>query len=193
VGGAAYDDAWQAAQARAAATGALIVHAYDQAEVLAGQGTVGMELEQDAPDLTHVVVAAGGGGLYGGIAAWYGDRARMVIVEPEECPTLFVAGMVGRPVEVPSGGVAADSLGAKRVGDLAFGIMMDQGGRSVVLQDPAIRSAQRWLWDRLRVVAEPGGATALAAVLEGSFAPPKGARVGVVVCGANCDPGSVLG
>lgn len=193
VGGAAYDEARQASEARAAATGALVVHAYDQEEVLAGQGTVGLEFEEDAPELTHVVVAAGGGGLYGGIAAWYRERVRMVIVEPEECPTLFVAGMVGRPVDVPSGGVAADSLGAKRIGELAFAIMMDQGGRSVVLQDPAIRNAQRWLWDRLRVVAEPGGATALAAVLEGSFAPPKGARIGVVVCGANCDPGSVAG
>jgi threonine dehydratase len=193
VGGAAYDEARQASEARAAETGALIVHAYDQEDVLAGQGTVGMEFEADAPDLTHVVVAAGGGGLYGGIAAWYLDRATLVIVEPEECPTLFLAGMMGRPMDVPSGGIAADSLGARRAGALAFEIMMAQGARSVVLQDEAIRRAQRWLWDRLRVVAEPGGATALAAVLTGAFAPPKGARIGVVVCGANCDPASVMG
>ncbi len=193
VGGAAYDEARVASEARAAETGALVVHAYDQPEVLAGQGTVGLEFEADAPELTHVVVAAGGGGLYGGIASWYRDRATMVIVEPEECPTLFLAGMTGQPMDVPSGGIAADSLGARRAGALAFGIMMAQGARSVVLQDEAIRRAQRWLWDRLRLVAEPGGATALAAVLTGAFAPPKGARIGVVVCGANCDPGSVLG
>ena len=192
VGGAAYDEARLACEARAAETGALIVHAYDQAEVLAGQGTVGMELEADAPDLTHVVVAAGGGGLYGGVASWYGDRATVVVVEPEDCPTLFMAGMTGQPMDVPSGGIAADSLGARRVGALAFAILMDQGARCVALQDDAIRRAQRWLWDRLRVVAEPGGATALAAVLTGAFAPPKGARIGVVVCGANCDPGSVV-
>lgn len=193
VGGAAYDQARIASEARAAETGALLVHAYDQEEVLAGQGTVGMELEEDAPDLTHVVVAAGGGGLYGGIAAWYGGRATMVIAEPEECPTLFSAGLVGRPVDVPSGGIAADSLGARRVGNLAFDIMMAQGGRAVAVQDQVIRNAQKWLWDRLRVVAEPGGATALAAVLGGGWEVPKGARVGVVVCGANCDPGSVVG
>lgn len=191
VGGAAYDAARQASEARAAETGALVVHAYDQEEVLAGQGTVGMEFEEDAPDLTHVLVAAGGGGLYGGIASWYRDRARIVIVEPDECPTLLVAAMAGQPMDAPTGGVAADSLGARRAGALAFRIMAELGGRCVVQKDDTILSAQRWLWDRLRVVAEPGGATALAAVLSGNFAPPAGARVGVIVCGANCDPGSV--
>lgn len=192
VGGAAYDEARLASEARAAETGALLVHAYDQGEVLAGQGTVGMELEEDAPDLTHVVVAAGGGGLYGGIASWYAGRVNMVIAEPEQCPTLMVAGLMGQPTDVPCAGIAADSLGARRVGNLAFEVMMNQGGRAVVVDDEAIRSAQRWLWDRLRVVAEPGGATALAVVLAGSWTAPEGAQVGVVVCGANCDPGSVL-
>lgn len=192
VGGAAYDEARQASEARAAETGALLVHAYDQPAVLAGQGTVALELEQDAPELTHVVVAAGGGGLYGGIASWYDGRVSMVIAEPEQCPTLMVAGLMGQPTDVPSAGIAADSLGARRVGDLAFEVMMNQGGRAVVVNDEAIRSAQRWLWDRLRVVAEPGGATALAVVLAGSWTPPAGAHVGVVVCGANCDPASIL-
>jgi threonine dehydratase len=192
VGGAAYDQARLASEARAAETGALLVHAYDQEEVLAGQGTVGIEFEQDAPELTHVLVAAGGGGLYGGIASWYDGRVRMVVVEPDECPTLFIAGMARQRIDAPSGGVAADSLGARRVGELAFDIMMRQAGQGVVVKDDAIRAAQRWLWDRLRIVAEPGGATALAAVLEGIFVPPKGAHVGVVVCGANCDPGSVV-
>ena len=193
VGGASYNEARVACEARAAETGALMVHAYDQEEVLAGQGTIGMELEADAPDLTHVAVAAGGGGLYGGIASWYGTRAEMVIVEPEECPTLFLAGFTGQPTDAPAGGIAADSLGARRVGDLAFEVMMNLGGRSVVLQDQVIRNTQRWLWDRLRIVAEPGGATALAAVLGGAWTAPKGARIGVVICGANCDPGSVAG
>jgi len=192
VGGAAYDQARQASEARAAATGALIVHAYDQAEVLAGQGTVGLEFEEDAPELTHVLVAAGGGGLYGGIASWYDGRVRIVVVEPDECPTLFMAGMAQRPMDAPTGGVAADSLGARRVGALAFEVMMRQGGQCVVVPDDAIRAAQRWLWERLQVVAEPGGATALAAILSGRWVPPDGARAGVVVCGANCDPGSVL-
>jgi len=193
VGGAAYDAARQASEARAAETGALIVHAYDQEEVLAGQGTVGLEFEADAPELTHVLVAAGGGGLYGGIASWYRGRARVVIVEPDECPTLMMAAMAGQPTDAPTGGVAADSLGARRAGALAFRIMAELGGQCVVQKDDAILGAQRWLWDRLRVVAEPGGATAIAAILSGAFAPPKGAMVGVVVCGANCDPGSVVG
>jgi threonine dehydratase len=191
VGGAAYDQARLASEARAAETGALIVHAYDQEEVLAGQGTLALEFEEDAPDVTHVLVAAGGGGLYGGVASWYDGRVEMIVVEPDECPTLMIAGMAGQPMDAPSGGIAADSLGARRVGSLAFEIMMRQGGRCVVVRDHAIREAQRWLWDRLRIVAEPGGATALAAIVSGAWAPPKGGRAGVVVCGANCDPGSV--
>jgi threonine dehydratase len=115
----------------------------------------------------------------------------MVVVEPDECPTLFIAGMAQQRLDAPAGGVAADSLGARRVGELAFGVMMRQGGRCVVVKDAAILAAQRWLWDRLRIVAEPGGATALAAVLGGAYAPPPGACLGVVVCGANCDPGSI--
>lgn len=193
VGGAAYDAARQASEARAAETSALLVHAYDQEEVLAGQGTVGMEFEEDAPDLSHLIVAAGGGGLYGGIASWYRDRVDIVIAEPDECPTLFVAGLSQQPMDVPSGGVAADSLGARRVGNLPFEVMMAVGGRAVVVKDEAIRAAQRWLWDRLRVVAEPGGATAFAVLLSGAWAPPPGGEVGVLVCGANCDPASILG
>lgn len=193
VGGAAYDQARIASEARAAETGALILHAYDQEEILAGQGTIGLELEQDAPDLTHILVAAGGGGLYGGIASWYGDRAEMIVVEPDECPTLFIAGMSGRPIDVPSGGIAADSLGARRAGTLAFAVMMRHGGRAVLVKDEAIRSAQLWLWNNLRIVAEPGGATALAALLSGAWTPPAGAHLGIVICGANCDPASLAG
>ncbi|WBV43075.1 threonine/serine dehydratase [Pseudoroseomonas cervicalis] len=189
--GASYDEARQASEARAAETGALLVHAYDQEEVLAGQGTLGLELEEQAPALTHILLATGGGGLIGGVAAWYGERAEIVSVEPEACPTLYTALREGRPVPVPVGGLAADSLGARQVGALMFGVARRQIGSALLVPDAAIRAAQQALWERCRLVAEPGGATALAALLSGAFRPPEGARVGVVVCGANTDPGSV--
>ncbi len=192
--GAAYDEARLASEARAAETGALIVHAYDQAEVLAGQGTVGLELEQDAPEATHVLVATGGGGLIGGIAAWYaGTPVRIISVEPEGCPTLATALREGRPVPCPVGGVAADSLGARQVGGIMFAVAKDHVAQAVLVTDDAIRDAQRRLWDALRLVAEPGGATALAALTSGAWAPPAGARVAVVLCGSNTDPAKVAG
>lgn len=190
--GAAYDEAREASEARAAGTGALIVHAYDQPEVLAGQGTVGRELEADAPEATHVLVATGGGGLIGGMAAWYtGSGVRLVSVEPEGCPGLASALRAGHPVPAPVGGLAADSLGARQVGALMFPIVRDLGVEAVLVPDDAIRAAQRLLWEAARLVAEPGGATALAALLCGAWVPPPGARVGVLVCGGNCDPASV--
>lgn len=192
VGGAAYDEARLASERLAAETGALLVHAYDQPEVLAGQGTVAAEFEEDAPELTHLLVAAGGGGLIGGIAAWHAGRgARVVGVEPEGCPALFEALRAGRPVPAPVGGVAADSLGARQVGRLAFAVAREHVAAAVLVPDAAIRAAQRALWDAARVVAEPGGAAALAALLCGAWTAPPGAQVGVVVCGGNCDPGSV--
>ena len=193
VGGASYDEARLASEARAAQTGALTVHAYDQEAVLAGQGTLAMEFDEDARDLTHVLVAVGGGGLYGGVASWFGDMVEVVPVEPDQCPTLTMAMMMGMPMPVPVGGVAADSLGAKRIGDLAFGVAQRYGGQVVTVDDEAIRSAQRRLWDMLRLVAEPGGAAALSALLSGAWRPPPGSHVGVIVCGANCDPGTVAG
>lgn len=194
VGGAAYDEARAASEARAAETGALMVHAYDQAEVLAGQGTVALEFQADAPELTHVLVATGGGGLIGGMAAWYaGSGTQVVSVEPEGCPTLATALREGRPVPAPVGGVAADSLGARQVGALMFEVARRHVAEAVLVPDPVIRAAQRLLWDAARVVAEPGGATALAALLCGAWVAPAGARVGVLVCGGNCDPGSVAG
>lgn len=192
VGGEAYDAARQASEARAAATGALQIHAYDQPEVLAGQGTVAMEFQADAPELTHVLVATGGGGLIGGMAAWYtGSGVRLVSVEPEGCPGLASALRAGHPVPAPVGGLAADSLGARQVGALMFPIVRDLGVEAVLVPDDAIRAAQRLLWEAARLVAEPGGATALAALLCGAWVPPPGARVGVLVCGGNCDPASV--
>ena len=190
-GGATYDEARRASEERAAETGALVVHAYDQAEVLAGQGTLALELEEQAPELTHVLVATGGGGLIGGMAAWYGERAEVVSVEPEGCPTLYTALREGRPTPAPVGGLAADSLGARQVGTLMFEVARRHIGTAVLVPDEAIQAARLALWESCRLVTEPGGATALAALLCGAFVPPEGARVGVVVCGGNTDPGSL--
>jgi threonine dehydratase len=192
-GGASYAEALLASRERQAQTGALEVHAYDDADVLAGQGTVGREFEQDAPELTHILVGTGGGGLIGGIAAWYAGGAEVISVEPELCPALHDALRAGRPVDAPVGGRAADSLGARQVGGLMFPIARRFVGRAVLVADEAIAAAQRLLWEQLRLVVEPGGATALAGLLSGQFVAPAGARVGVVVCGANADPGTVAG
>ena len=191
--GADYAAALAASRVRQAVTGALEVHAYDDDAVLAGQGTTAREFEADAPDLTHVLVAAGGGGLIGGMAAWYASRVTVVSVEPVSCAALHAALAAGRPVPVTVGGIAADSLGAREVGARMFPIAQAHVGASVLVTDAAIVAAQRWLWDRLRLVAEPGGATALAAVLADSWIPPAGARVGVLLCGANTDPSTVAG
>lgn len=193
-GGATYAEAFATCEARRAETGALSIHAYDQAEVLAGQGTVAREFEADAPGLTHLLVAVGGGGLIGGIAAWFaGTGVSVIAVEPEGCPTLHRALEAGQPVDAPVGGLAADSLGARRVGTLMFPVAQQAVREAVLVTDEAIREAQRRLWSACRVVAEPGGATALAALLSGAWIPPEGARVGLLVCGGNCEPGSVAG
>ncbi|MBW8271177.1 serine/threonine dehydratase [Caldovatus aquaticus] len=192
VGGRDYQAAFEACRHRAAGTGALLVHAYDQPEVVAGAGTLARELEADAPELTHVLVAVGGGGLLGGVLAWYADSAvEVVAVEPETCPTLAVAMLAGRPRPAPVGGIAADSLGARQIGRIGFALAARHLARGVVVADAAIAETQRRLWQACRVVAEPGGATALAALTSGAWTPPAGARVGVVVCGANADPGSL--
>jgi len=190
-GGETYAEALAASRVRQTETGALEVHAYDHLAVLAGQGTVGREFELDAPELTHVLVATGAGGLIGGIAAWYAGSASVVSVEPEGCPALHDALRAGAPVDAPVGGLAADSLGARQVGGLMFPIAARYVAGAVLVSDDAIAAAQRLLWDRLRLIAEPGGATALAALLSGAFIPPTGARVGVLVCGANTDPAKV--
>lgn len=191
--GETYADALLASRARQAETGALEVHAYDHADVLAGQGTVARELEHDAPELTHVLVAAGGGGLIGGMAAWYAGATQVISVEPESCPALHDALRAGRPVDSPVGGVAADSLGARRVGGQMFEIAQHFVTNAVLVPDAAIVAAQRALWEHCRVAAEPGGATALAGLLSGAFVPPQGAQVGVLVCGGNTDPAKVAG
>jgi threonine dehydratase len=187
--GARYAEALAASSARAQETGALEVHAYDHPEVLAGQGTLGRELQIQAPALETVFVAVGGGGLIGGVAAWYRGDTRVIAVEPAGCPTLAHALEAGRPVDVEVGGWAADSLGARRVGALMLPIAQQFVERVVLVSDDQIRAAQRLLWDQLRLLAEPGGATALAGLLSGEYQPRAGERVGVIVCGGNTDPG----
>ncbi|MFN0044311.1 MAG: threonine/serine dehydratase [Alphaproteobacteria bacterium] len=191
VVGRDYQAALEASQTRAAQTGALVVHAYDQVEVMAGQGTIGREFEAQAPDLDTVLVACGGGGLIGGIAAWYGGRCRIVSVEPERAASLARALEAGRPVEVEPSGIAADSLGARKVGALMFEIARAHVGRAVLVPDAAIRQAQLALWREMRLAAEPGAAAALGALLCGAYAPRPGERVGVLVCGGNVDPASL--
>ncbi|MCK1357907.1 threonine/serine dehydratase [Bradyrhizobium sp. 199] len=185
VAGARYADALAASEIHVAQTGALAVHAYDQAETLLGQGSVGMELEQDAAGIDTVLIAVGGGGLIGGMAAWSAGRTRIVAVEPEQSPTLHAAFAAGEPVDAPAGGIAADSLAPRRVGQLMFPIARAHVERVVLVADEAIRHAQAALWSSLRVVAEPGGATAFAALLSGRYRPKPGERVAVLLCGAN--------
>ena len=192
VGGASYAEAFAASEKRVKETGALVVHAYDQPEVLAGQGTVGREFERQAPGLDTILVAVGGGGLIGGVAAWYQGRTKIVGVEPQAAPTLARALEAGAPADVAVGGVAADSLGAKRVGNLMFAVARKHIERVVLVTDDAIRAAQRALWESLRIAAEPGGATAMAALLSGSYKPRADERVGVLVCGGNVDPSQLL-
>jgi threonine dehydratase len=185
ITGERYADALAASQVWSQESGALPIHAYDQPETLLGQGTVGLELEDQAPQLDTLLVAVGGGGLIGGIAAWYGGRTRIIGVEPEAAPTLYQALEAGRPVDAEAGGVAADSLAPRRVGELMFPIAQKYVERVLLVPDAAILRAQAALWDVLRVVAEPGGAAALAVLLSGGYKPQLGERVGVLVCGGN--------
>ena len=185
VGGERYADALAASERASAASGAMAVHAYDQRETLLGQGTLGRELSMQAPALDTVLVAVGGGGLIGGVAAWYAGRARVVGVEPVDAPTLTEALRAGRPVDAPAGGIAADSLAPRQVGALMFPIARAHVERVVLVDDAAIRSAQEALWQAARVVAEPGAAAPLAALLSGAYVPAPGERVAVVVSGGN--------
>lgn len=185
VGGDHYTDALAASIEWAAREGSLQIHAYDQFETLAGQGTVALEWLEQEKELDTVLVAVGGGGLIGGMAAYIAGDKRIVAVEPEAAPTLHHALAAGEPVDVPVGGIAADSLGARRVGSLMFPLAQKFVGRSVLVSDEAIADAQRLLWEGLRVAAEPGGAAAFAALLSGAYVPEPDERVGVLLCGAN--------
>ena len=185
IAGSRYADALAASEAHIERTGAMPVHAYDQAETLLGQGSVAMELEQDGPEIDTLLVAVGGGGLIGGIAAWYERRIRLIAVEPEAAPTLHDALAAGHPVDAPAGGIAADSLAPRQVGQLMFPIARANVDRVVLVSDDAIRQAQERLWSTMRVVTEPGGAAAFAALLSGRYKPSAGERVAVLLCGAN--------
>ncbi len=185
VTGDRYADSLAASEQWAAESGAMPVHAYEQVETLLGQGTVGLEFEEQSPDLDSVLVACGGGGLIGGIAAWYASRTKVIGVEPEAAPTLFMALEAGRPVDAPAGGIAADSLAPRSVGQIMFPIAQAHVSRVALVTDDAIAAAQQALWNVLRIVAEPGGAAAFAAVLSRRYQPRPGERVGILVCGAN--------
>jgi len=185
VGGESYADALAASEEWVTQSGAMPIHAFDQIETLLGQATVGLELEGQAGHLTTLLVAVGGGGLIAGIAAWYAGRIKIIGVEPELAPTLARALEAGRPVDAEAGGIAADSLAPRRVGELVFPIVQRHVQKTVLVTEDAIRDAQRQLWKTLRIVVEPGGAAALAALISRRYVPGPQERVGVVICGAN--------
>ncbi|MEV0416983.1 threonine/serine dehydratase [Streptosporangium canum] len=190
--GAVYAEAYEASVKRAAESGALEIHAYDQAEVVAGQGTVGLEVLEQSGGVDTVLVAVGGGGLVAGITAAVAGRARVVAVEPELIPTLHRALEAGGPVRVEVSGVGADALGASRIGAIGYAVTAAAGVRSVLVSDEAIVDARREMWRSYRIAAEHAGATAFAALRSGAYTPAPGERVAVVVCGANTDPATLL-
>jgi threonine dehydratase len=185
VTGERYADALAASEHWVRESGALPIHAFDQRETLLGQGTLALELSTQAPQLDSLLVGVGGGGLIGGIAAWYAGSVKVIGVEPEGAPTLTKALEAGRPVDAPAGSIAADSLAPRQVGALMFRIAQAHISRVVLVTDDAIRGAQQALWDTVRLVAEPGGVAALSAILSGAYVPSAGERVGVVISGAN--------
>ena len=183
-----YQNALEAARAHEAATGAMQIHAYDAPETLAGQGTVMREWEGQGLGADTVLIAVGGGGLIGGALAWLQGRRKIVAVEPELAPTLHRALSEGPEAEVEVGGVAANALGARRIGALCHGLATRHGVSSVLVADAAILEARDRLWRGLRQLVEPAGATALAALISGAYLPEPGERVAVLVCGANAAP-----
>jgi threonine dehydratase len=189
IAGDRYAESLEASEAWRAQSGALPIHAYEGTETLLGQGTLGLELENQDPQLDSVLVAVGGGGLIGGVAAWYQNRVKVVAVEPIEAPTLNRALSAGKPVDSPAGGIAADSLAPRQVGQQMFPIAQQFVQQSLLVSDDEILAAQKRLWDSVRVMAEPGGAAAFAALLCGRYKPESGERVGVIVCGGNTEVG----
>ena len=187
-----YADALEASKAWVEGNDALFAHAYDQLDVVAGQGTCGMEMAAQIPDADTVLVAVGGGGLIAGIASWYRGDVTVIGVETEGTPTLHAARHAGGPVDVEVGGLAVSSLGSKRLGDIAWDVSQRWIEDSILVSDESTAAAQHWLWDNCRLAVEPGAATPLAALLSGAYTPEEGENVAVLVCGANVDPGSVL-
>jgi threonine dehydratase len=192
VTGSVYAEALEACLRRQKETGALLTHAYDQPEVVTGAGTLACEIEEQGgavPD--SVLVSVGGGGLIAGVAAWFEQRGRVVALEPELAPTLHRARQGGEPVDVSVSGIAADSLGAKRIGSLAWDITQRFVPQSLLLPDEAIRSAQLWLWKEMKLAVEPAAALPLAALQTGTYRPAKNEVVALIVCGANLDPATL--
>jgi threonine dehydratase len=187
ITGECYADSLEASEKWTAKSGALPIHAYEGTETLLGQGTLGLELEQQDPAMDSLLVAVGGGGLIGGVAAWYQDRVKTVAVEPFNAPTLERALKAGRPVDAPAGGIAADSLAPRQVGQQMFPIAQQFVREVVLVTDEEILAAQKRLWESARVIAEPGGAAAFAALVSGRYKPERGERVGVIVCGGNTE------
>jgi threonine dehydratase len=186
ITGDRYADALEASEQYVTDSGALPIHAYDQTETLLGQGTLGRELSHQVPEATTVLVAVGGGGLIGGVAGWFaGQRPRVIGVEPTEAPTLTRALAAGKPVDAPAGGIAADSLAPRRVGELMFPIAQQHVDRVLLVSDDDIVRAQATLWDTFRLVVEPGGAAAFAALLSRQYEPARDEHVVVVLCGGN--------
>ena len=188
ITGDRYAESLAASEAWTKESGALPIHAYEGTQTLLGQGTLGLELEEQDPQLDSLLVAVGGGGLIGGIASWYQNRIKLVAVEPFEAPTLQRALSAGHPVDSPAGGIAADSLAPRQVGQQMFPIAQQYVREVVLVSDDEIIEAQRRLWESVRVLAEPGGAAAFAALLSGRYKAKPGERVGVVICGGNTNP-----
>jgi threonine dehydratase len=190
--GSEYADAYDAAIEQVSRTGALYCHAYDQPEICAGAGTLGLELlDQLAAahqEIDTVLVAVGGGGLMSGVATAIEPRAHVVAVEPTRAPTLHAALAAGAPVDVAVSGIAADSLGARRIGSIAWDVAQRHGVQSLLVDDDAIAAARRQLWDEFRLAVEPAGAAPIAALASHHYQPAKNERVCVVLCGANTDP-----
>ena len=191
VVGEAYADALAACLARQRESGALLTHAYDQPEVVAGAGTLGREIEAQGGVPDSVLVSVGGGGLIGGLAGWFAGRSRVIALEPECAPTLFRAREAGEPVDVEVGGIAADSLGARRVGAIAWEIAQRHVHDALLLDDDAIRAAQSWLWREMKLAVEPAAALPLAALQTGAYVPRAGEKVCLIVCGANVNPATL--
>ena len=185
IEGDRYADALAASETWARQTGAMPVHAFDQNETIMGQGTVGLELAAQAPDIDTVLVSVGGGGLVAGVAAWYAGRIKVIGVEPITAPTLTKALEAGHPVDAEAGGLAADSLAPRRVGERVFPIAQKFAPQTVLVSDDAIADAQNALWRALRIVAEPGGAAAFSAILSGAYRPAAGERVAIIISGGN--------
>jgi threonine dehydratase len=191
VTGDVYAQALEACLARQKITGALMTHAYDQPEVVAGAGTLAQEIEEQGGRPDSVLVSVGGGGLISGIAAWFGDETRVVALEPELAPTLYQARQAGDPVDVAVSGIAADSLGAKRIGAIAWDVTQRHVKDSLLLADAAIREAQLRLWKQMKLAVEPAAALGLAALQTGAYQPRADEKVCLVICGANLDPATL--